>query len=171
MKPCSGIGCRRCASRPIRPCARGLGHSGQNHHYLGEYTPALEYYEQSLAIRRAIGDRSGEGTTLNNISQIYQARGDFETALGYLEQSLAIQKAISDAAGLCATLFNMGHIYMQNAQPQEAVGAWLTVYRLARPMNLAQVLQALEGLAVQLGLPGGLDGWEALARQVDNQAP
>ncbi len=34
-------------------------------------------------------------------------------------------------------------------------------------MNLAQALDALEGLAGQLGLPGRMDGWEALARQMD----
>ena len=59
----------------------------------------------------------------------------------------------------------MGHIYMQNKQVQEAVDAWVTVYRLAKKMNLAQVLQALEGLAGQLGLAGGLAGWEQLSQQ------
>ncbi|MCP4738560.1 MAG: tetratricopeptide repeat protein, partial [Bosea sp.] len=39
-----------------------------------------------------IGDTAGEGTTLNNISQIYDARGDYTTALEYLEQSLAISR-------------------------------------------------------------------------------
>ncbi len=61
----------------------------------------------------------------------------------------------------------MGHIHWQNGEQQEALSAWVTVYRLARPMNLAQVLDALEDLAGQLGLPGGLDGREALARQMD----
>ena len=35
----------------------------------------------------------GEGTTLNNISGIYQARGDYDKALAYLEQSLKITAA------------------------------------------------------------------------------
>ena len=70
-------------------------------------------------------------------------------------------------AGLCATLFNMGHIFLQNKQQREAVQAWVTVYRLAQPMGLAQALQALEGLAGQLGLPGGLQGWEELSRRME----
>jgi hypothetical protein len=61
----------------------------------------------------------------------------------------------------------MGHIFLQNEQQQEAVTAWVTVYRLAQPMGLAQVLQALEGLAGQLGLPGGLQGWEELSRRME----
>jgi hypothetical protein len=61
----------------------------------------------------------------------------------------------------------MGQIHWQNGEQAEALGAWVMVYSLARPMNLAQGLDALEGLAGQLGLPGGMDGWEVLARQMD----
>ncbi len=63
--------------------------------------------------------------------------------------------------------FNMGHIHWQNGEQAEALSAWTTAYRLALSMNLAQALDALEGLAGQLGLSGGLDGWEPLARQMD----
>ncbi|MCX6049206.1 MAG: tetratricopeptide repeat protein [Chloroflexi bacterium] len=125
--------------------------------------------DQSLKIQREIGDKAGEGTTLNNISQIYDARGDYETALTYLQQSLKIRQEIGDAAGLCATLFNMGHIYWQNEQEQAAVEAWVTVYRLAKRINLAQVLAALTQLANSLGLEGELEGWEALSQQMGGE--
>jgi tetratricopeptide (TPR) repeat protein len=135
------------------------------YHARGDYETALSYLKQSLAIWQQIGDKAGEGTTLNNISQVFKARGDYETALSYLKQSLAIRQQIGDKAGLCATLFNMGHIHIQNGQTQEAVAAWVTVYMIAKPMNLAEVLQALANLAPQLGLPAGLEGWERLAEQ------
>jgi hypothetical protein len=51
---------------------------------------------------------------------------------------------------------------------QEAVGAWVTVYSMAKQMNLAQALQALANLAPQLGLPEGLDGWEMLAQRMES---
>jgi tetratricopeptide (TPR) repeat protein len=133
----------------------------------GDYETALGYLKQALAIQKEIGDRAGEGTTLNNLSLIYQARGDYETALGYLKQALAIQKEIGDSAGLCITLFNIGHIHWQHEEQQQALDVWVRVYRLARPMNLAQALAALEGLAGWLGLDGGLDAWEALANRMD----
>ena len=113
-----------------------------------------------------IGDKARVGGALNNISQIYDARGDYDTALDYLKRSLAIRQEIGDSAGLCATLFNMGHIYLQNEEVSNAVSSWVTVYRMAKPMNLAQVLQALESLASGIGLPGGLDGWEQLSQQM-----
>ena len=37
---------------------------------IGNYDVALDYYQKSLKIRQEIGDRQGEGVTLNNISQI-----------------------------------------------------------------------------------------------------
>ncbi|MCI5133421.1 MAG: tetratricopeptide repeat protein, partial [Candidatus Electrothrix sp. EH2] len=138
------------------------------YHARGDYETALNYLKQSLEIRREIGDKSGQGTTLNNISQIYGARGDYETALNYLKQSLEIQREIGDVAGLCATLFNIGHIHWQNEEQQEAVACWVQVYQLATKINLAQVLEALENLAGQLGLEGGLQGWAKLAEQVNN---
>ena len=146
--------------------ATTLGNIGTSYHAQGDYETALGYLKQSLTIRQQIGDKAGEGATLNNISQIYDAQGDYETALGYLKQSLTIMQQIGDKAGLCVTLFNMGHIHAQNKQMQEAVNAWVNVYIIAKPMGLANVLQALSQLAPQLGLPEGLAGWEQLAQRI-----
>ncbi|MEM7032532.1 MAG: tetratricopeptide repeat protein, partial [Chloroflexota bacterium] len=132
----------------------------------GDYDTALDFLKQSLAIQKDIGDKSGEGTTLNNISQIYDARGDYDTALDFLKQSLAISQDIGDISGLCATLFNMGHIHWQNEEQQEALGAWVAVYQLAKPRGLSQALQALESLAGQLVEDGGLALWEGLSQQI-----
>jgi tetratricopeptide (TPR) repeat protein len=131
----------------------------------GDYDTALEYLKKSLAIQQEIGDKSGEGTTLNNISQIYDARGDYDTALEYLKKSLAIRQEIVDVAGLCATLFNMGHIHLQNKEIQEAMQCWVQVYMLAKRVNLAAVLNALEDLSGHLGMQGGLQAWEDIAAQ------
>ena len=91
---------------------------------------------------------------------------DIFLPISELHQSLAIQQEIGDVAGLCATLFNMGHIHWQNEEHQEAIGAWVTAYTLASQMNLAKALNALAELAEHLGLPGGLQGWEVLAKKM-----
>ncbi len=77
----------------------------------GDLDTALGYLKQSLAIRQEIGDRQGEGTTLNNIAANYNARGDYGTALTYLKQSLAIQQEIGDRQGEGTTLNNISQIY------------------------------------------------------------
>ncbi|MFO1423679.1 MAG: tetratricopeptide repeat protein [Candidatus Competibacteraceae bacterium] len=137
---------------------------------LGRQSEALDCYQKSLKLAKALGDRAGEGVTLNNLSQIYQARGDYDTALRYLEESLAIRRAIGDRAGLCPTLFNMGHIYWQKSEYQKALSCWIEAYQIAKEIDLAEALTNLEKLAKQLG-GDGLEYWEQLVRSTPNARP
>lgn len=63
-----------------------------------------------------------------------------------------------------------GKTFYDNLQKEElpqAFQAWITAYRLAKAMNLAEGLSALEKLAKQLDLPGGMAAWENLANQME----
>ena len=120
--------------------------------------------EDSLKIRLEIGDKIGEGTTLNNISEIYFTRGENNTALKYLEDSLRIKQEIGDKSGICAALYNLGYIYMVNNEHAKAFSNWITVYKIANKMREAQALQNLESLAIKLG-GKGLEFWEELAKK------
>lgn len=132
----------------------------------GRYAVLEIVLQRVFMISRDIDDKQSEGNTLNNISQIYDARGDYDTALTYLQQSLSIRQQIGDKAGLCATFFNIGHIYQRNNQIETALLSWIESYQIAKQIGYAQVLAALEELAEQLGLPNGLEGWEALAEKL-----
>jgi len=134
-------------------------------HYIGDYATALTYLTKSLAIQEEIGDKAGEGATLNNISQIYDAQGDYATALTYLTKSLAIREEIGDKAGMCATLINMGHISWQDGQKDEAMQGWIRAYTIAKVIGSAQALDALKSLAEHVGLENGLESWEKLAQE------
>jgi tetratricopeptide (TPR) repeat protein len=134
---------------------------------------AFDYLKKSLAIKQKIGDKKGEGIAFNNISQIFRAKRDYNTALDYLKRSLAIKQEIGDVAGLCLTQFNIGHIHRQNKEVMEAIQLWITVYDVARKINLSTTLTDLEKLANHLGLPDGLLGWEMpiqqIAEHIDNR--
>jgi len=101
--------------------ADALNRSGKTCVHVGQYDEAKPFLEESLAIRRAIGDRAGEGATLNNLSQIYHARGDYETALRYLQESLTLYQAIGDWAGEGATLNNLSQIYKARGDDDTAL--------------------------------------------------
>ncbi|MCB9503717.1 MAG: CHAT domain-containing protein [Deferribacteres bacterium] len=58
---------------------KALNELGRSLHLLGNLDSALEIYQKNLITLQQIGDKSGEGTTLNNISQIFKARGDYDT--------------------------------------------------------------------------------------------
>ena len=117
---------------------------------------------------RKIGDRAGEGTTLNNISRIYDARDDYDTAMDYLNQSLAIQRKIGDHVGMCVTLFDIGHIHMQHEEHREAMSVWLLIYGIAKEIQLTKALTHLETLAQQMGQEG-LSFWEKLLEETKAQ--
>ncbi len=80
-------------------------------HAQGKHDSALEHYQKAYDIDKKIGDKEGEGTTLNNIAMIYDAQGDYVNALSYLQKSLAIRKEIGDKAGQGATLNNLSTLH------------------------------------------------------------
>ena len=143
-----------------------LNNISANYYIRGDYDTGLEYSKQALIIQQEIGDKRGESVTLHNISSYYNAQGDYEAVLEYLERSLSIKQEIGDREGLCATLCNIGYVYWQKEEQQYAIIAWVNSYRIAKAINEFQSLQVLESLAGKLGLPGGLDGWEQLSRQM-----
>lgn len=127
-----------------------LNRDGMYQHLLDEWLLPLAGAEDPLI----------RGEVLGQIGKQYLDLSDYDTAPDYLKKSLAIRQEIGDTAGLCATLFNMGHIHAQNKELPEALKAWGTVYGIAKKINLAQVLDALENLAEQRGMEGGLAAWE-----------
>ncbi len=78
---------------------------------LSDYPQALDYYQQSLAIKRDISDHYGEGVILGNIGLIYQSLGDYLQALDYYQQFLVIKRDIGDLSGEGLTLNNIGIVY------------------------------------------------------------
>ena len=77
---------------------------------MGDYSTALDYYDQSLDLARELGDRAGESDTLTNIGIIYDFLGDYPTALDYYGQSVVLKRELGDRAGEARTLGNIGNI-------------------------------------------------------------
>ena len=62
--------------------------------------------QESLAIRRELGDRQGISGSLNNLGKIAYDQGDFPAARALLEESLAIKRELGEQrgiAGKCST--------------------------------------------------------------------
>lgn len=112
---------RICTSQDLKTRAEALGQTGKILHHLGDFQNALPFMKQSLAIQQQIGDKAGESTSLNNISQIYDAQGDYETALSYLKQSLAIQQQIGDTEGEGISLNNISQIFKEQGDYETAL--------------------------------------------------
>ncbi len=94
---------------------------------------ALEFFNQALSLYRAVGDRSGEATTLNNIGRVYSALGEKQKALDFYNQSLPLWRAVGDRSGEATTLNNIGRVYDALGEKQKA----LEFYNQSLPLSRA----------------------------------
>jgi CHAT domain-containing protein len=74
--------------------ARSLMNLGEAYRNLGQYPKAIEYYQQSLAIFKEIGDREAEGINLSNLGASYEAQNQPELAIVFYKQSVIVREGI-----------------------------------------------------------------------------
>ena len=99
-----------------------LGALGVVYSALGQHEKALGYYNQALPIQQAVGNRSGEATTLNNIGAVYDARGQKAEALSYFNRALPMHQEVGNRAMEATTLNNIGLVYDALGKKAEALG-------------------------------------------------
>ncbi len=68
----------------------------------------IRWFEAAAGACRRLGDRRGEGQTLNNLGSAYAALGEPRRAIELYEQRLAIAREIGDRRGKGNVLFNSG---------------------------------------------------------------
>jgi adenylate cyclase len=130
--------------RALKYMAGALNIQGASLWIRGEHTEAIGYYERSLNIHRAIGNKKGMATTLGNIGLIYKGQGDHVKAIEHYDQSLRISEAIGDKKGMAATLSNIGVIYDELDDLNSALD-----YH-TRSMRLREELDDKYGIATSL---------------------
>jgi len=80
---------------------------GHAAHDTGLYKEALNFYNQALVISREVGDRAGEGTTLNNIGAVCHGQGQYEQALEYYQAALLIARDLGLSSLEKTVMYNM----------------------------------------------------------------
>ncbi|NET59709.1 MAG: CHAT domain-containing protein, partial [Symploca sp. SIO2E6] len=96
----------------------------------GEKQKALELFNQALPLYRAVGDRGGEATTLNNLGSVYGSLGEKQKALEFYNQALPLLRLVEDRGGEATTLTNIGLVYSDLGEKQKA----LQFYNQALPL-------------------------------------
>jgi tetratricopeptide (TPR) repeat protein/tRNA A-37 threonylcarbamoyl transferase component Bud32 len=84
---------------------------GAAYKFLDKPNDALRYYQESLDIKRRIGQKRGIAVTLGEIAQIRERLGNQDAALANLKEALQIQREIGDKRGTGLTLINLGGHY------------------------------------------------------------
>jgi len=82
---------------------------GNSIHSNRDFSKALEYHMQHLAIAKEVGDRAGEGRAYTDLGM--QVAGDLSKAIEYHAQHPATAKEVGDRAGKGAAYGNLGKAY------------------------------------------------------------
>ncbi|MEW6735514.1 MAG: tetratricopeptide repeat protein [Acidobacteriota bacterium] len=81
----------------------------------------MDYYDKALLIFRAIGERSKEADTLNDIGLINFVLGEKQKALDYYDKALLISRAIGDSYLEADALKSIGSVYYSLGEKQKAL--------------------------------------------------
>src|SRR5262249_18209393 len=75
-----------------RAHASALNGAGSLSETLGDCVSARTLYEESLEIKRELGDRQGIAGSLHNLGLIAKFQGDYDSARSLFEEALAINR-------------------------------------------------------------------------------
>ena len=103
-----------------RDASSTLNNLGVNYYMKGNYPLALNYFEQSLALREEFNDTANIVKTLNNLGVLSQVVGNYEKALAFFQKSLLFKMSLSDTLSIAKTLSNIGVIYLDLHKYEDA---------------------------------------------------
>ena len=121
----------------------------------GEYATAAALHHESLALRRAGGDRVGIAGSLNNLGNVAYAQGDYATAVQFYQESVALRREVGDRAGMAGSLINLGNVTLAQGRYGDAAALFRTA--LAIHQEMGNRPGRAEGL-INLGLTALIQG-------------
>jgi tetratricopeptide (TPR) repeat protein len=104
---------------------------------LGKYQEALNFYQQSLEIKREIGDRNGEADSLSGLGSVYYSLGQYQEALNFCQQSLEIQREIGDRNGEAKVLWNISLLYQKSGKIRQGRQYKVLAVRIWQSLKLS----------------------------------
>jgi tetratricopeptide (TPR) repeat protein len=88
---------------------------------MGQYSQALEYYQQSLTLKQKVEDKLGVGHSLNSIGGVYYETGQYSQALKFFQQALANVQNAKEPTDKANILNNIGLVYSELGQYSKAL--------------------------------------------------
>jgi tetratricopeptide (TPR) repeat protein len=97
-------------------CSLGIAYGS-----LGQYQRAIDFQQQSLEIKREIGDRDGEGGALCNLGIAYGSLGQYQQAIDFYQEALPIQREAGNQQFEANSLGGLGNAYQSLGEYQRAI--------------------------------------------------
>ncbi len=77
--------------------------------------------EESLALRRALGDTYGTAASLNNLGVLARYQGQLERAESIFQESLTLRRMIGDTWGIAGSLSNLSSVVAEQGEFPRAI--------------------------------------------------
>jgi non-specific serine/threonine protein kinase len=132
---CTRALCKPGAEQRTRERAYVLNAAGVLSYDQGDYSAATTLHEESLAIRRELGDRSGIAGSLNNLGSVAHNRGDYSAARSLHEEGLAIRRELGDRSGISSALNNLGNVAVNQGDYPAAIALYEESLAICRELG------------------------------------
>ncbi|MES2952268.1 MAG: tetratricopeptide repeat protein [Pseudomonadota bacterium] len=132
-----------------RRLAESLFHLGLTYEHKAAATAkdkrkANAYYQKSLALARAGGDKLGMSYAYRHLGGLLQEAGKFDAALGLFKKSQELRREIGFVIYLAPATGAIGDVYMEMKQYPEAIGYFKQAYEQARDAGLSRFTTSYE---------------------------
>jgi predicted ATPase/class 3 adenylate cyclase/Tfp pilus assembly protein PilF len=101
----------------------------------GEFEESRKWYNQSLQMCEAVGEKKVAGLIFNNLSMISKAQGDLAAARELGRKSLDVMRELSDDRGSALSLNNLALLALEAGQFTEATQLHEESLKLRRKLN------------------------------------
>jgi tetratricopeptide (TPR) repeat protein len=118
-----------------------LLHLGTLYAIRGQYTTAIEYYNQAIVIQRDIGDDHGLSKSLSNIGLAYADLGEYHKSIKYHLQALSISRQLGNRVAESNHLNNLAETYELLGHYDKAIAYLEQVQDLYRSMAVPHLMK------------------------------
>lgn len=125
--------------------AIAMANLGGAYESLGDYSQAMEHFQQALPIFRQAGHRNGEAGALSGLGNVYGSLGEYSQAIEYFQQALPIVQQEGDREFERIVLADLGQVFADQNESEAAIEA------LQQSVNVAEsIRQGFDGLSPAL---------------------
>jgi predicted ATPase/class 3 adenylate cyclase len=86
----------------------------------GDYQAARALSQESLAIKRELGDKQGIAASLNTLATLALSHGEYSAARPAYEESLAIERELGNRQGVTASLIGLANVAVEQGDYETA---------------------------------------------------
>jgi predicted ATPase/DNA-binding CsgD family transcriptional regulator len=134
----------------LRARARALNGAGNLAAVRGEHAREAAFLEESLALRRRLGDTAGEAIALLNLGTAARNLGDSAIAYARYNESLRLFRSLGDTVNAATSLLNLGRLRHDEGDQERAAALY------GESLALFQTVGSERGVAIVMNRLGEL---------------